>query len=176
MAILKAYSGAAWVTAIAKVYDGAAWKVKKKFYDGAAWVKLYPDVPPVVSASANGAVNIRFSAPCYAGVQFRSDGSEWEYSSSGALTQVGVGGDAIWLDAGEASDVWVERIVTADSWNNLDPGAGRHNLASTRSFRILQTPTGVRTVTGYFKFWDAASGGSLLQQTASATYWAENTM
>ena len=175
MAQLKVYSGTVWVPACANSWNGATWDKTGKFWDGSAWQVLC-FVTPVVSAAADGDVNVRFNNPCYAGVQFRLDGSEWEYTNSGGLTQTGVGGDAIWLDAGEAADVWVERIVTVGSWNDIDPGAGRHNLASTRSFRILQTPVGSFTVTGHFKFWDAASGGNLLQQTASASYIAENTL
>lgn len=126
---------------------------------------------PVVSARANGAVNSILNTTCYAGAQFQSDGDEYEYNAAGALSQL-----TTWLDSGDAADVWVERIITGGSpgtWNNLDPGTGRHQLSTTRSFRINRTTTGTNTVTGYFKFWDAASGGSVLQQTSDVLWSAE---
>jgi len=165
MAVLKVYSGSSWVEALAKTYNGSSWEDQMKFYDGSAWQALYPEL--AVSAAADGDSNTRELAICFAGVQFHLNGLEYEYTNVGGTTSAGR-----WLDAGTAAEVWVERIVTAGSWNSIDPGAGRHQLSTTRSFRCKMASAGSFTVTGYFKFWDAASGGNLLQQTASASYTA----
>lgn len=125
----------------------------------------------VVNAQANGQVNSVLSDPCYAGQQFASDGEENEVNAlNGAYTQ----GQGDWLTSGDAADVWVERFVTLGSWNYTDPGAGRHNLGSSVGFRVRQIATGIQSVTGYFVFHDAASGGNVLQTTSSATWSAEN--
>ncbi len=168
MALLKVYNGASWDTAIGKVWNGAAWVEKMNFRDSSAFVQLYG---PATSASASGDINVRFGADCYGGVQFANTGTEYEYNSSGGLIVEGDG----WLDSGSASEVWVNRVVTAGSWNDIDPGAGRLQLSTTRSFRIIRTTNGTHTVTEYFQFWDAATGGNLLQQTSSVTYSAERT-
>jgi len=163
MAVLKVYSGSSWVDAIAKTYNGSAWENQMKFHDGSSFVPLYG---PMTSAAADGDVNVRELAICFAGVDFLADGLEYEYTPSGGTTFVNR-----WLDRGANSDVWVERVVTAGSWNSRDPGSGRHLLSSDRKFRCKADVSGTTfTVTGYFKFWDAASGGNLLQQTASVVY------
>ncbi len=168
MAILKVYSGSSWGIATGKVWNGSAWEAKMNFRDSSAFVKLYG---PATSAAAAGDTNQRLNNPCYAGAQFASSGTEYIYAPDGGLT---VNGDG-WLDSGLNSEVWVNRVVTAGSWNDTDPGAGRLQLSTTRSFRIIRSSNGIHTVTGYFQFWDAASGGNLLQQTPSATYSAERT-
>ncbi len=169
MALLKVYNGASWDTIVAKVWNGAAWVEKLEFYDGSGFVRLYG---PQVSANALGDSNIRVGNDCYAGVQFASDGTEYQYTNIGGLAVEGDG----WLDSGLNSEVWVNRVVTAGSWNDLDPGAGRNVLSANRSFRVIRTTLGTQSVTGYFQFWDAATGGNLLQQTPSAVYSAQKTI
>lgn len=124
-----------------------------------------------VSPVANGQSNSLLSTPCYAGVQFNSNGIEYEASAASGTWIFSQGN---WLDTGTAGQVWIERVVTSGSWNNLDPGTGRHQLSTSRSFRVYRVATGSQSVTGYFRFWDAASGGNNLYTTSSATYSAEN--
>ncbi|KKN01582.1 hypothetical protein LCGC14_1126310 [marine sediment metagenome] len=173
----KVKVGGLWRTITApEVKVSGVWRAVQtiEVKSGGVWREVFALAGgPATSAAADGDANLRFGNVCYAGAQFQLDGSEWEYTNSGGLTQTGVGGDQIWMDTGPNSAIWIERIVTAGSWNSLDPGAGRHVMSTTRSFRIVRSTAGIFTVTGYFKFWDAASGGSLLQQTASATWTAE---
>jgi hypothetical protein len=122
-----------------------------------------------VSPQANGDSNIRFDLTCYAGVQFNTSGVEYEYTAAGAAT-VSQGN---WLDEGSASDVWVERTITAGSFNSIDPGTGRHQLSTTRSFRVIRTIIGVQSCTASFEMFDAASGGNSLATTSSAVWSAE---
>ena len=166
--------GGAWqqvdAANIKPITGGGAWRVPNQIHVkvAGAW-KACLASGPTVSAQANGANNFRFAANCYAGVEFRVDGTEWECLNTGVWSSPQ--GD--WLDSGNAADVWVECIVTAGSFNSIWPGTGRHQLSSTRSFRLVQTSQGTRIVTCYFKFWDAASGGNLLQQTTSVSWMAE---
>ena len=125
---------------------------------------------PTVSMTANGQANSsQFINPVYAGQQFNTSGSEFECSAAGSYNQ----SLGAWLDTGSSSDVWVERFTTSGSWNNVDPGTGRHQLSTTRSFRVSRSIIGTTSVTGYFRMYDAASGGNTLQTTSSATWSAE---
>jgi len=126
-------------------------------------------IGPLVSALCNGDSNLRFGGTTYAGVKIDNDGEEYEHTNSGGWTSsIGT-----WLDAGEVGEVWVECIVTLGSWSSWN-GTGRWNCATDNVFQITQTGAGSNSVTCYFKFWDAASGGNLLQQTSSAVYTAIN--
>ena len=171
---LKVKSGGIWRTITdPEVKLSGVWRAIKtiEVKSGGVWREVFALVSgPVVSPLANGDSNMGL-APCYAGVQFNTSGVEYEYTPTGGLGVVGDG----WLDSGASSEVWVERIVTAGSWSSIDPGAGRHQLSTTRSFRV-ESWGGTSSVTGYFKFWDAATGGSLLHQSASAIYSARVTL
>ena len=126
---------------------------------------------PVVTATGAGDVNSLLSQSCYAGMRFDEDGNEQHaVATSGNFSNNG----DVWLDEGSAADVWVTRSVTAGSWNNIDPGTGRHNLVSGESFRVFKSTPGIQSVTGSFEFFDAASGGNSLDTTASATWSAEH--
>lgn len=129
---------------------------------------IFPAQDPTTEAAANGGSNTRLLSICIHGVRFSITGLEQEYSNIGGLIEVGS-----WLATGLAQDVWVENTVTAGSWNRADPGAGRHNLGTARIWQIERASAGTHTVTSSFKFYDAASGGNLLQTTASAVYSAE---
>ena len=165
MAALKIYNGSSWVTAVAKTYNGSAWEDQMKFYDGAAWQELYAS-GPVVSATVNGRTNFLLGGSCYSGARFYTTGVEYEITSTNGSVSMGN-----WLDSGAASEVWVEFIRTGGNQTNfvgLTSGV-RYQLSSNRSFYVRALLNQFKSITGYFKFWDAASGGTLLQQTSSAT-------
>jgi hypothetical protein len=152
------------------------WKTPDKVSINVAgvWKDVWP-TGPTVSASANGDGNFRFGAICYAGAQFTNGGIEYEYTNTGGTTSTGVGGDGTWLDAGAAADVWVNFVRTGGTKTVFDTlGSARYNLGTTRGYRIQTSGTDdIQNITGYFQFYDAASGGNLLQQTSSATWTAE---
>lgn len=121
-----------------------------------------------VSARLDGRFNSRLNATCFSGAQLASSGTEYEYSATGSLTN-----STTWLDAGSAGDVWAEWTRTGGTlsdWNSLTPGSGRHQLSTTRSWRIVRSTIGTNTIIGYWTLWDAASGGSALQTTTGATW------
>lgn len=166
MAVTKIYTGAAFVEVRYKVYDGAAWIDVPKFWDGAAWIDLNSQLS--VSPVANGRVNARVNATCFSGVTWNLNGIEYEITATG-----GVDAQGDWLDSGLNSEVWVQRFVTAGSWNSIDPGTGRFQLSTTRSWRVVRVSNGIQSVTGHFEMWDAASGGNMLAQTSSAVWSAQ---
>lgn len=127
-----------------------------------------------VSARLDGRTNSLLDQACYVGFQLQNDGDEYEYGSTGSLTNL-----TTWLDSGSASDAWVtwnRTGGTESDWNNIGSGNNgvRLNLGTTRSFRLLTVGFGVDTITGYCQFHDAASGGNLLQTTSTVTWSAEN--
>lgn len=125
---------------------------------------------PTISPSAPGqqtVVQYTRDGGCYAGIRFASDGTEYiRDASTGGWTANGT-----WLDSGSASDVWVEYVNTGGSsnFNQSNPGAGRHNLGTTRDWMEIRTSYGESTTTGYFRFWDAATGGSQLTNSPTST-------
>ena len=124
---------------------------------------------PTVSALANGDTNSRIIGTyCDVGVQFNTAGTEHEQAPNG--TWGASLGD--WLDSGSASDVWV--VFTRTSGSNFDSHTSgtRYNLGSTQSFTIRAFDVETVTVTGYFQFYDAASGGNLLQTTSTVSWQA----
>ena len=124
---------------------------------------------PTVSAQANGDVNsISVGSECYVGCRFDNTGQEQEQIAfSGAW-----GSDLnTWLTAGSAADVWVvfTRTAGATNWDTHTSGT-RYNLATSRGFSLSST-SGTRSITGYFRFYDAATGGTLLD-TSPTVLWS----
>ena len=114
------------------------------------------DTGPTVSPSTANNNQLNFQAICWSGVRFESSGTEtglhrdnvWHLNRN------------VWLDSGNAADVWVERTLNSGTFNISDPGAGRKQLNSTRTFALNRTTAGTKTVNVTFDFWDAASGGN----------------
>lgn len=157
-----------WKAATPAINVAGVWKTpdSESINVAGAWKQTWP-TGPVVSPVNGGDSNIRILSTCYAGIQFNANGYEYECINTGSYTQ-NIG---LWLDAGLNSEVWVECILTAGSWNSLNPGTStRLQLSTTRTWRCLRSSVGVQTATCYFKFWDAASGGNLLHTTGSASY------
>jgi hypothetical protein len=169
MAEVKVWNGSAWVSARVKAYDGTSWEVNGFYRDG-IWKPLYPELDQgeVVSATADGDTNYEWyleQTYCYAGVQFRAAGSEYECNSQGSF--ISYIGD--WLTSGSGSNVWVAFTKTggnASAWDSGQTDGTRYQLNVNRDFYILDSPPGLnaRTIEGYFQFYDAASGGNILDR------------
>lgn len=111
---------------------------------------------PTVSPSSANNDNQNFETQCWAGVRFESNGVETGLNKDNVWNE----SRGNWLDSGDASDVWVERTINSGALNDLDPGAGRHNLGTTRSFSNTRVAAGVQPCNVTFDFFDAASGGN----------------
>lgn len=129
-------------------------------------------VLPTVSAIAAGDTNARgVGGDCAVGIRFNADGQEYDITNAGNQG-VDLG---TWLDTGVPGDVWVEFLRTggtAANWEGIS-NSTRVNMASTVQFRLTDVSTGSssETITGRFRFWDAASGGNILQTTTAAQTW-----
>jgi hypothetical protein len=98
---------------------------------------------------------------CYAGVQFNSSGEEFKNNSASSQTFGISRGN--WLDAGASSAVWIERTVNTGALNWKDPGSGRLVLSTTREYGVTEiTEFDFQACNVTFDFYDAASGGTLL--------------
>ena len=122
--------------------------------------------PPTVSMSTSNHVTLYFSpnGTAYARIRLDSDGTE-DSNTVGNLSTLTDQARGTWLDSGDAGDVWVERTINSGTLDNDDPGAGRLNLGTGRIYGVSHStpPRGSTTANVTFDFYDAASGGSLLQ-------------
>jgi hypothetical protein len=124
-----------------------------------------------VSIDVNGRTNYRENANCYAGASFYTSGVNYEYNATASLISVGN-----WLDSGSASDVWLlwtRTGGTLSDWNSIDSGDTRVQVTVNRSWRIVRSSNGISTIIGYWRAYDAASGGNLLDTGPTGTYSAE---
>lgn len=164
-----------WKEPTTKINVAGVWKTPTsvKINVAGTW-KEVGTVAPTTNMRADGATNSRLDNACYAGCAFYTTGTEYEYNSAGSLTLAHT-----WLTAGSASDVWIMWTRTGGTlsdWDSLGGGYNnvRRNVTATVAFRIVDTVSstagGAETITGYFRSYDAATGGNLLQTTSSATW------
>jgi len=143
---------------------GGVWKT--------AWTSY---VAPTVSAVAGGDTNSCREDICgsvTAGVRWNTDGNEYECTNAGTFN-INIGQ---WLDTGLSSSVWVmfTRVSGKTHFDSKTSGT-RYNIATNQTFSNTVFSVGADTITGYFRFYDAATGGNLLDTTSSATWTARMT-
>ncbi len=116
-----------------------------------------------VAASATNISTLVVGATCYAGVTFSTDENEYNNQGFGDDSTV----DAVFVKKyiinGDNDEVWVDRTVNSGSLTHEDPGAGRKQLNTTRRYATHRTTIGVQAANVTLDFYDAATGGSLLQ-------------
>jgi len=114
---------------------------------------------------------------CYVGVEFNTDGNEYNYATGYATTPLENKG--VWLDTGTSDQVWVAWTNTAGTIFVGKVSGTRYQINTSQLFyrTVTRNLTGTNTTscTGYFTFYDAASGGNTLQTTSSCTYYASAT-
>ncbi len=116
--------------------------------------------PNQVQANTSNVESIGVSGTVYAGLEYNSSGAEHRNdgpSSTSFTTSRGK-----WLYSGSSSSVWVQFVITSGALNWENPGTGRLQLNTSRKFGISRSADGVRSCTGTFNFYDASSGGNLL--------------
>ncbi len=128
----------------------------------------------ILSPNTLNITGSKFSGTGHAGIEFRSDGTEFKTpinGNSGYTVDLGK-----WIDVGAPGDVWIQRTITGGSlgsFNSEDAGSGRLRLNVTRAFRIERASLGSDNLTCTFDFFDAASGGNNLysfSRTFTASY------
>ena len=123
-----------------------------------------------VTLQANGDSNTRPNGTCWVGIKFDSNGNEYEHTNIGGF------GSAVnqWLDGGNPADAWIVFTQTAGQANFDTKTSGtRYNMATDQTFSMSVT-AGAVTITGYFRAYDAASGGNLLDTSLVKTWDAED--
>lgn len=158
MATLKVHNGLSWDTAVGKVWDGAAWIEKMAFHDGTSFVDLYASGPSVVMADQNHSTFRVSGSPAFASIRVDSDG-KWYLDSTNGQNTFGTA-TGTWLASGLNSEVWIERTVNSGSLSFDGIGTGRVAMTSDRLMSI--NTTSMKTVNFTLRFYDAASGGNLL--------------
>jgi hypothetical protein len=130
---------------------------------------------PLVSADGTGYTNSRgIGAVCWVGIQFNSDGEEYRHNATASWSGTSQG---TWLDAGTKEQVWVVFNRTGGlqtNWDGFTSGT-RYQMTSSMGFRLDDTDDGPGTnsIIGSWSFYDAASGGNLLDSTSSGTFIAD---
>jgi len=160
--------GGVWKSiADAGIKVGGVWKqpTSMKIKVAGVWKEVWAALSLAASPIGGNIYNFRLGINCYSGLSFNSNGVEYWCTNSGSFTT----NKGAWMDSGAAGDYWVQFVVTSGSFNSINPGTGRLNLATTRQCRIVDTTTSGGSVTCSFtaNFYDAASGGNLV---GSASY------
>ncbi|MCB7129680.1 MAG: hypothetical protein J3T61_09100, partial [Candidatus Brocadiales bacterium] len=135
--------------------------------DGTAFVDLFAAGGPVVIVAATKSIQHITLTPTNAQAQLKVDNNGGLYQATPSTWVF----YETWLDSGTNDQVWVERIIISGTLNN-DPGAGRKACTSDRFYSVLQQVVGIHQCVIDIKFWDAASGGTLLD-TQRVTLYAE---
>lgn len=143
----------------------------------ARYVYANPPVAPLVSADGTGYTNSRsIGGFTQVGLYFNIDGEEYRTNSNGTQAASSQG---TWLDQGTSDQVWIEFTRTGGSatqWVGFS-NSTRYQLDVTRKFYIEDVTIGGtnETISGSFSFYDAASGGNLLDSTTTQTWTADFT-
>jgi len=139
---------------------GGAWKSPDQVHVKVAGVwkeVLVAGGPLVIVAPTKTISNFRFLANCVANVRVHSDGDLYASTNTG-----GYGASyETWLDAGLNSEVWVQRTIISGTLTT-DSGSSRLACTGIRTFGVTRTTAGVKTCVIDLKWYDAPSGGSLL--------------
>lgn len=112
-------------------------------------------------------LTFNFGATCRAYVRIHSDGEYYESDKNGNFASP----DADkWLESGSSADVWIERTITDGTLDLDEIGNGRVSLATgDRTWGVLATAQNSKSATVTIDFYDAASGGNLLESTSINT-------
>jgi hypothetical protein len=91
-------------------------------------------------------------------IKIDSDGMVYESNSAGSYGAA----TETWLTSGLNSEVWVERQITSGTLTTDDIGASRVACTSDLETGVTRAAPGTKTAQVIFSFYDAASGGNLL--------------
>ena len=140
---------------------GGAWKQVDNIYVkvAGAWKTVWTYL--VISMTTIILQNIRGSGICVTYVKFGADGDIYESDETGAY---GAATDT-WLDAGAAADAYMELSQTGDALTQDDTGGGRVQMNTDRVVGITSA-AGTKTATVEFRFYDAATGGTLIHTSS----------
>lgn len=124
--------------------------------------------PPTVSASTANVTKNDDVSTTYANLRYSTTGEEFQNAGIGNNYSTSRG---MWLDSGNADQVWIERTITAGSLNNVDFGSGRQQIVSNKSLGVFDSnpAAGGQSATLTIVFYDAETGGNTLQTITGLT-------
>lgn len=135
-----------------------------------------------LSVATSGVTRSAALSAVYAGISYSAIPSGgganiFEYSNNASGASSYTVSRGFWCDYAANQNIWVSRTITSGSLNSSDPGTERYQMSSPRLFEVVDTsiPDGAVTCTLTINFYDAASGGNLLDTTGSITLSAERT-
>jgi len=153
--------GGTWKTIdTASINVGGTWKTPDsiEINVGGTWKTVWPTGPTVDMTYVVSNSTVNPSGTCYANVRIGSDGNYYKSDYGGAFgTSYGA-----WLSSGSTSEVWVARTVTAGTLSTDGIGSGRVVCSTNRDIGVTRIAAGLKTATVTLYFWDAATGGTLL--------------
>lgn len=154
----KVRSGGVWRTLTApEVKSGGVWRALRTIEVklSGTWRTVFQEAVQVIVAATKSIVDIEddpFNAEAI--VKVDSDGGLYQGFPSFSFYET-------WLDAGLNSQAWVQRTIISGTLSG-DAGSSRLACTSDRQFSVLQVVVGTKTCIIDLKWYDAASGGSLL--------------
>jgi len=162
--------GGSW-TAIVRPYVKVAgvWQGCQRVYAKVAgtwqqvWEWLAVTLPNVNASTAT-------AGECDCFFKIDNDGDYYESAATGLYGA----SSGTWLTAGTTSQVWVERTIVSGSLDLDTIGASRVATTTDREIGVTRVAPGFATANVTLDFYDAASGGNLLD-TADINLSAENT-
>ena len=92
-------------------------------------------------------------------MRFDADGGYYESAANGVFPGTATG---TWLTSGLSSQVWIERTITSGTLEQDGIGAGRVQLNTSRVIGVNRSVIGFKTAGATVDFYNAASGGTLL--------------
>ena len=117
--------------------------------------------PVLVELGAVLEDNVR-GGVCTCAVKIDIDGDFYASDNVGGYSAA----SETWLERGLNSQVWVERTIDTGSLATDDIGAGRAACTSDLEIAVIRTTSGEDRATGNFRFYNAPTGGTLLETTA----------
>lgn len=169
MAVTKIYTGAAFEEVRYKTFDGTSWIEVPKFWDGSAWVDLNSQGPIVTAGNVVHSTFKQGGSGAICRVKWDNDGDSY------LSTNVGGYGASYetWLTSGLNTEVWVSRTIIFGTLEADTIGSGRPIMSSDRFLGVQKNNFGTKQANGDVTFWDAASGGNILDTatwSVSATW------
>lgn len=150
---------------------GGVWEqmVDAPIKTGGAWKTGLLQSGPSVDFKTTGRANSRIGFACWSGARFYTSGVEYEVTPSNGSYSVGN-----WLTDGDAADVWIQHTQTSGQsafdgrLNNT-----RYQVTANQTWYVYRSSVGTDTISGYFRAYDAASGGTLLDTSPTISFSAE---
>lgn len=162
-----------WKSPTPSINVAGVWKTPGiKTNVAGVWKEVYSALSADIRADGRSNTRIASSGGCYSGAYWHTNSYEYEYGSTGSLTNSHLytsdGPSNFWIE-------WNRTGGTLSDWNSLGAGSNgvRYQLSSNRGYRIYRGTTGASSLQGYFQIWRDSAGTDLADQGPSAFWVAD---